>query len=121
MYSVYARCCPSFSFFHLLLHFFNSLTWLTFSFNCLYLFHPLHIWHSFFSFPNTSSKLDRLFHLWHLFFMCLLFFQRSEESFLASLEHGIVFLVFFLDTLPTLFFCTSACPTTAPLHFPGRN
>ena len=56
----------------------------------IYIFHPWHVWHCFLSFPNTFPKLDKVFHFWHLSFMCPLFFQRSEESFLVSLEYDIV-------------------------------
>ena len=98
----------------------NSLTWLTFSFNCLLIFsiHGMFGVLSF-SFPSTSPKLDKLFHFCHLSFMCFLSFQRSEESLLVSLKHDIALLpfLFFLHILPTLSFSNSACPAFAPLHF----
>ena len=55
-----------------------------------YVFHSCHFWRSFFSFSNTSPKLDKLFHCWHLCFMYLLSSQRSEESHLVLLKRDIV-------------------------------
>ena len=97
----------------------NSVTWLTLSFNCL-LISFIH-WRSFFSLPNTSLKLDKLFHLWHPFFIYLLSFQRSEESLLVPLKDCLASFSVFLHILRTLSFCTSAFLTTAPLHFSGCN
>ena len=106
------------SFFNFLKVMLNSLTLLTFSFYCI-LISSIHSMFSilFFSFPNTSLKLDKPFNFWHLPFMCFLSFQRSEESLLVLLKHDIVLLPspFFL-TFCQLYF---SCPTTAPLHLSG--
>ena len=57
-----------------------------------YLSHPWHIWGYFFSLPDTSPKLDKLFHFWHLSLVCFLSFQRSKESLVVPLEHNIILL-----------------------------
>ena len=76
----------------------NSLTWLTFSFNCL-LISSIHGMFGVLSSLSQSPELDKFFHFWNLYFMCLLSFQHSEESLLVSLKHNIV-------PLPSSYFFT---------------
>ena len=57
-----------------------------------YFLHPWHIRCSFFSLPYTTPEIHKFVHVWHLPFLCPIFFQCLEESFLVALEHDIILL-----------------------------